>query len=310
MGDLILSLPVATAIKRTWPRCRVDFMVSAANAPLLAYHADTDSALAATDADGRMLSSGELTAAMRAGDHDAAVLLRPAWSTAWAAFRARVPLRVGTRRRGYAFLYNRRVDNPRKYSGRHETDLNVQMLAPLGITLPGEPLAPVLRARGRLTDWPVEAPDPARPFAVIHPGSRGSAPNWPQARYLELARALARRMPVVITGNLSLPAGGAGVIDLTRRTTLSQLVELLSRAVVFVAGSTGPLHLAAALGTRTIGLYPAHAYLGPERWGPRGPRAEALTPPRDAAHHCARGADGSCACMDKIEVARVLAAVG
>ena len=66
---------------------------------------------------------------------------------------------------------------------------------------------------------------------------------------------------------------------LAGRYDLPEFLGVLSGGDVMVAPSTGPLHLAAALGLAAVGLYPPVVTMSPERWGPRGPWVRAVTPP-------------------------------
>jgi ADP-heptose:LPS heptosyltransferase len=78
--------------------------------------------------------------------------------------------------------------------------------------------------------------------------------------------ALARRMNITIK-------------EITGKTDLRMLAAVLARARATVANSTGPLHLAAAVGTRVVGLYPRNKIMSPVRWGPLGKGHLVLQPP-------------------------------
>jgi ADP-heptose:LPS heptosyltransferase len=71
----------------------------------------------------------------------------------------------------------------------------------------------------------------------------------------------------------------ASVVDLTGQLVLAELIALLARVDGLIAASTGPLHLAAAVGTHALGLFPSTPPIHPARWAPLGPRAEVLAAP-------------------------------
>jgi ADP-heptose:LPS heptosyltransferase len=107
-------------------------------------------------------------------------------------------------------------------------------------------------------------PDDLRPLAVLHPGASDPRRRWPAERFAEVADALAADgCRVVVTGTAEelpitralLAAARAPVVDLAGRLDLSALVGLLARAAVVVSNDTGPLHLAAAVGASTVGLF-------------------------------------------------------
>jgi ADP-heptose:LPS heptosyltransferase len=111
------------------------------------------------------------------------------------------------------------------------------------------------------------------PF-VVHPGAASARRRWPAARYAEVARELARRGPVLITGGpgerslaqavaraAGLPSGSV----VAGRTDLGGLAALVSRARTVVCGDTGVAHLASAYRTPSVVLFGPQP---PARWGP------------------------------------------
>jgi ADP-heptose:LPS heptosyltransferase len=99
---------------------------------------------------------------------------------------------------------------------------------------------------------------------AIHPGARDSRRRWPTERFAEVADALAARSyEVVVTGDASEHDLVAQVAATARRPvrplagmlTLGGLTGLYAECAGVVANDTGPLHLATALGTPTVGIY-------------------------------------------------------
>lgn len=229
---------------------------------------------------------------LRAARADVVLHVFPRAPIAWAALAARVPRRVGTTHRWYHWpTCNVREDLERRASPLHEAQLNVRLartllpaanlaltpaeLAPYAALAPRVPVPPavaLLLTRDRFT-------------LVVHPRSLGSAREWSLERWRALVTGLpADHYRVLVTGSAAegaamrawLDALPAHAHDLTGRLTLAELLAVLAAADGVVAASTGPLHLAALLGTRTLGLFspvrPVHA----GRWGPIGARAEVI----------------------------------
>jgi heptosyltransferase III len=157
------------------------------------------------------------------------------------------------------------------------------------------------------------------PFAVIHPGSGGSARDWPLERFGDLGRMIATKygVRVLVTGGereheataLVAERAGAGAISLCGALTLPELAALYARAAVVIANSTGPLHLAAALGTAVVGIYPQLTAMSPARWGPYTDRKRVLVP--DAPADCRLCRKGErCACIESITREQVYDAAG
>lgn len=302
LGDLILSLPIASTLKRIYPKMVIHFLASYYNAQLLRFSPDVDGYILLTDPDGRPLKVKELIDILEAESYDVALFLKPGWLSAFAAYIAGIPIRVGTLRRPYSLLFNIRENIKRKHSSMHEVDLNLMMLRPFGINIKPGTVLPLLRV-GPIRRENNIGLDIDKNYIVIHPISKGSAPNWPLPSYLQLASMLSQKITVAVTGQYNSPPDMPDEIcNLINKTDFAQLVNIISRAKLFISGSTGPLHLAAALGTPSLGLYPNHPYLGPQRWGPWGEKVAVLTPSKQNGHICRIKDNGSCDCMKDIGV--------
>ena len=123
---------------------------------------------------------------------------------------------------------------------------------------------------------------PETPFCVLSPLSsqrRGTFRNWPAGNYAQVARHVVEQLGgrVLLTGSATslerqyaaVIAAQPGVTDLNGRTTLKQLAALIGLAGLVVCPDSGPVHIAAAMGARVVGLYAAS---NPDRTGPWGSR--------------------------------------
>jgi ADP-heptose:LPS heptosyltransferase len=93
------------------------------------------------------------------------------------------------------------------------------------------------------------------------------------------------------------------VTDLTGRFSLDEFIAFLSGIDAIVAASTGPLHIAAALGTQAIGIYPPIRPMHPGRWAPIGDRTEVLVKSVTECNDCRKKLD--CHCMREINANQV-----
>ncbi len=312
IGDVVLSTPVATAIKRAFPESHIIFLARNYTRGLLEFHRDVDEVWTEEELE----KGGHPTQFLRKAHLDATIALHPEPKWAWRLWRARVPLRVGTAYRAFSLFYNVRVKEHRKRTPIHEAEHNLNLLKPLGITdfsvefhfqLPDEL---VTRVRGKLFAKGIE---PGQPFVVLHPGSGGSAVDWPPHFFGELAfRLNGEGIPIVVTGSAAegslteeVSRGGRLGVNLAGELSLEELAATLKLAGVVVANSTGPLHLAVALGTEVVGLYCPVPPCYPERWGPYGRMDSVLVP---ASVPCKSCSDKTCAksrCMEQISVEAV-----
>jgi ADP-heptose:LPS heptosyltransferase len=306
IGDLVLSLPVATQLRALIPDARVGFLTSPAAAPILDHHPEVDFV--------RTLRWTDSAAATKAAfsQIDAAIFLKPFRRLMWAAFLARVPLRVATGFRWYSVLANRRVFEHRSDFSKHESEYNVGMLKGLGLNP-----QPVARPRLAVTDAEREHAEARwrslpHPRVVIHPGGV-STRRWRPERFGELAATLsARGFGVALTGNPE-ERRQFEVEALTGRELLPQILNcmgilsvrelmgVIAAADVVVSGSTGPAHLAAALGKVTVSVFDPRLSSSPRRWKPLG-QGLILLPEVPNCPKCIGEACPYWDCLDRITV--------
>lgn len=297
LGDLILSLPVAETLKESLPECRICYLVSARASgirPLVDY---VDDWIVDDEGDGSRLSLLELARRMREDGYEYIIELKPSWRTALAGLLSGSENRIGTSRRFYSPLYNRKVSVHRRSSGFHQTDLDLMLLRPLGIDVSGRfPRMDIadrgFRSAEKLLSLSKDT------YIVIHPGSAGSAPSWPLENYGKLAEIILNETDckVVVTDRRDDMAGFDGCVNIAGKTDIETLAAVLKEARVFVSGSTGPLHLADAVGTRCVSFFSNRSDIGPERWGPRRNADGIIVPERP----CACGNPGRCRCLESI----------
>jgi len=314
IGDVVLTLPVAGWLKQRYPNVHITFLVRR-------YAADTVAQCRNVDAVVALEELPDLAQHMRDAAYDTVLLAFPVRRIAMAARRARIARRIGTSHRFYHwFACNELVHFSRVKSQAHEAQLNFELLRPLG-----------LREIPSLQQvWPLyglQAPASARVDAllgeqgfhlVLHTKSNGNGREWPLAHYTELARLLQAVPGVTIwlTGSaaegellaqqapelLRLPH----VNNVCGKLDLRELLALIGRADGLVASGTGPLHLAAALGRNTLGLFPPIKPIDIARWGALGERAVNLSAPQ-ACGHCQDKA--ACSCMAAITPQQALTVV-
>jgi len=156
------------------------------------------------------------------------------------------------------------------------------------------------------------------PYVVLHPtrAIASAAGRWPTTRLAELARAIAAGygVRVVVSGSgedraiAERVASAGGALSLGGRTTIAEFGALAEGARAVVAMDSGPMHLAAAVGAPTVGIFALQSD-EPQRWAPLGPRVAVLGPtyPCPPAHR--KETCPNFACVDAIEIPRVLAAL-
>ena len=324
IGDVILSLPCAAFLKRAIPGVKVTFLAREYTAPLVRMSPDVDEVLVDDPAN----SARELAEKLRRSRFDAVILLHPTSRLARALWLARIPVRVGTAYRLYSILLNRRIKQHRKYSLKHELEHNLELVAK-GLKLE------YLTDSGQRTAF---APKIVIPedlitsalakakvgeqgsYIVVHPGSGGSAMDWPPERFAELIDQMSSlgtgngKWGVVVTlgpGEEPLKAKLKSFLKAepvwVTGLSLPELAAVLSQARLVIANSTGPLHIATAAGTKVIGLFCPVVPCHPKRWGPYGDGHAVIMPDPDKI--CKECPGPSCPqydCMRSIPVSKVV----
>ena len=308
IGDVVLTLPVAGVLRSLYPSARILFLGRSYTEDVIAACEHIDSFL---DWDEwRELPAREGARTMAATGADCIIHVFPDETIAGVAKKARIAERIGTTNRIYHWWScNELVRLSRRNSNDHEAQLNLRLLAPLG----GRSEYSLEEIGGkygltRLVPLPPgleELLDPQRFNLILHPKSRGSAREWGLENYGRLIGGLPReRFKIFVSGTAAerellapLLAEHPEVTDLTGRLTLGQLMTFISKADGLVAASTGPLHLAAALGIPALGIYPPIRPMHPGRWAPVGPKARVFVKAAEC-EDCRR--TGNCHCIREI----------
>ena len=264
LGDVTLTLPAIEWLKAAYPEADLGLLVRPDLASLASMFVPVDTVL---------VTGGDLVRTIRDFSPDVAVCVSRRPAAARALRKAGIRRVVGTGRRWFSYLFDRRVAASRRAATRHELEHALDLAACAGaaqgpvsfrIDVPSE-------AQARVARW-LDAHGVVGDPLVLHPGTAGSCPGWAPARWRQLAAMLHdANQPVVITEG---PADRAAMASFTDSgfprfaAGLPELAALLSRARLTVSNSTGPIHLATALGRASLAIHAPWKSCGAERWGP------------------------------------------
>jgi ADP-heptose:LPS heptosyltransferase len=314
LGDVLFALETVATLKHARPDVAIEFLVEDRFAALLEAHPQLDAVHAYPRRDTRRLPAQLWR--LRRRRYDLVLDLHGILKSALPVFCARARTKVGYAapgsREGAHLVYDVAVPMPAPLP--HRADMGLRLLQAIGVTAAPQP--------PQLTVLP---PPPAllaglpRPLVLLHPGTSAFAAfkRWPVARFAALAAALAARgLGVAVSHgpgerDLAAPvlaaAPGARAID-GGALGLRGLAGLLQQVDVAVAADTGPLHIAAAVGTPCVALFGPK---DPDRYGPRahgGRRHEVLY--RDVpCRPCTRRDCASPQCVLGVGVDEVLGAI-
>jgi heptosyltransferase-2 len=321
IGDVVLSLPMIDALNASYPSARIGFLLRSYTRELVSGRDGLNLVLLYDDDRGVEKPFMAMLTELKRHRFDAVVVTYPTFRLALLMYLAGIPVRVGTGYRWYSLLFNRRVYEHRKTAEKHEAQYNLSLLTAIGCE-PATNVKPVLEAGGDAVRAAATVLDEhgleAGRFVILHPGSGGSARDWKPANFGALAAGLHETgISVLVTGGpgeegllAQVRANSNGTATILRRPlSLKVLAALIKSAAVFVSNSTGPLHIAAAVGTPVVAFYPPIRQCSSARWGPLTDQKVIFEPRAGDCPRCKGGPCQSDVCMESIRVEDVQRAV-
>jgi heptosyltransferase I len=256
-------LPAVCALRESFPNARIDWLVDEKWAPVLGENPCVDHVV--TINRGSWRNVFECVRRLRASNYTIAIDFQSLYRSAILGWFSGAPKRLGfdrqySRESGAALFYTTAIHPHSAHKIEHNLELALAAGAHGGqvrFSLPRvaeetEEVKRILTAKS------------VQKYFVLSPGGGWGAKCWPAERYGELHRELTKKY-----GWQGIVSFGPGEQELAERVRLSagvpepivemfnlkQLIALLRGASLMVAGDTGPLHLASALGTPVVGLY-------------------------------------------------------
>src|SRR5659263_94737 len=277
LGDAVMTTPALAAVREGFPDARIVLLARPRVAELFRHHPDVDEVMIYErpgrheGALGRLRLAGEL----RRRRFDGALLLQNAFDAAWIAFLGRIPERAGYPTDGRRILLTLPVPLTPGILERHEVEYYLCLLDGLGI-----PRAVPASLKLAVTEEEREAMatrlaslglERGAPIIAINPGATyGSAKRWYPDRFAAVADALSAEWGagVVVVGTIpEAPLAGeieaatrTPLVNLAGKTTVRELMALLSLSSFLVTNDSGPMHIGAALGVPLVAIF------GPTDW--------------------------------------------
>jgi heptosyltransferase-1 len=263
LGDLVHTLPAVAALRASFPRARIEWVVDQKWWPLVNQFDGVDDVIAFQRSYGGAIAC---VRRLRQGRYSCAVDFQGLYKSALLARTSGARRRVGfdrsaAREPGASILYTERVAP----AGRHVAELNVSLAVRAGAQAPREMQFP-LRVPEREAHEVREKllSEGVGDYVVVSPGGGWASKRWMPDRYGALCAELWRRQGLRAFVNVSASeaelarsvigaAGPARPLAIT--PSLPELAALLATARLVVGADTGPLHLAAAEGTRVVALF-------------------------------------------------------
>jgi heptosyltransferase-1 len=274
LGDIIHAVPAAAAIRRVFPRARIDWLVDVRHRDMLELVPVVDQKIAVNTASARSLRS--VLGVLRRTRYDAALDLQGLLKSAVLARLSGASRVIGfppdlLRERAARFLYTETAGE----MAPHVIDKNLSMLKAIGVRMPDvefplEDRSPHIVVEAR---WRLGIAEGTR-FALINPAAAWPNKRWPPVYFAEVSRELAKRhdlRSLVLWGPGEEQIAGAVVAAsdntaaVSPPTTIADIVSLTKAAALMISGDTGPMHIAGASGTPIVGIF---GPTDPQRNGP------------------------------------------
>jgi len=287
IGDVILTLPVAGMIKQKIPGTEIIFLCRKYTRPVVQACKYVDEIIDWDELED--LGREQKISRFRSINADGILHIFPNKEIALLSKKAGIRLRLGTTNRIYHwYSCNRLAPMSRRRSKLHEAQLNLKLVSGLsGIgdipDLDEIPSFYGLDFNGNLDDSLKKYFIRDKINVIVHPKSQGSAREWGTDNYSNLIEKLpAEKYNIIITGTtkekeILMDEGffqlNRPVKDAMGAMSLEDFVIFITHADALIAGSTGPLHIAAAAGIHAIGIYPPIRPMDPGRWAPLGNKA-------------------------------------
>ncbi|WP_026958171.1 glycosyltransferase family 9 protein [Aliagarivorans taiwanensis] len=301
IGDFMLAWPSFAMLKQSMPETEVTALVPSYTAPLAELCPWIDKVIIDCGSSASSERQAKLRREIRQQKFDGYLCLFSTMRNAWLGFSAGIKRRCAPATKAAQLLFNQRLKQRRSQSLKPESEYNLDLtrffLERQGVEA-ATVAAPYLSfsaeqlAARREREF---ANQQTRPLVMVHIGSGGSANNLSFEQYQSLIECLSQLLPqrcfVITAGPGELVEAQEMVSALGKRDVCAQLYyseqgldvfcEVLACAELFVAGSTGPLHIAGALDVPTVGFFPSRRSATPLRWKPLNREGNhlAFTPP-------------------------------
>ncbi|HEX2099487.1 MAG TPA: glycosyltransferase family 9 protein [Candidatus Synoicihabitans sp.] len=269
LGDIVLLNPAIRSLRQHWPDARITLLCDRGYAGGAALHGDLDEVLAFPDRVSdwwrlwRRLRHSRFTHVLDFDNRD---------KTAAIAWASRAPQRLTFARDHPKFplrhrwVYTGLATIDREWHDSHHiTEIYQTLVARLGVPMAVPPTRFRLRESEVAAMRRLVGGDPSTPKVVVHPGSRSQYRVWPPQRFAAVCDRLQEVLGVQIflvggrgeaaTIEAIRAAAGTHLVAITQPLSVPELTALFAHVDVLLAHDSGPMHLAAGVGTPVVALY-------------------------------------------------------
>lgn len=281
IGDVVLSTPVFQAVKNEYPNCHLAVLVFKETAPLVSGNPFVDQVVIY---DKKGIHAGWRATVLfalklRKERFDLVIHLHPTNRVHFISWLAGIPVRIGYQSNNH-FLLTHAIEEKKWQGKHHEAEYNFDLLNLIHVSKPEVLSFHVPLQSADKKELEVLFPKKlSSRYVVFHPSASCVSKRWAPDRLAQVADRLARVykiIPVIIGDDSGAPHAARmqefmkeRSLNLAGKLSLGMLSWLLKGARLLVSNDSGPVHMAAALGTPVISIFGRNqAGLSPTRWRP------------------------------------------
>lgn len=305
IGDFMVCFPAFAMLKQSIPDVEITALVPSYTAPLAELCPSIDHIILDANDKKDKNEFERVLQAVKNARFDAVICFVSDWYNAKLTWKSGIPHRLAPATKVFQFLYNHRLTQRRSQSAKAESEYNLDLARAFlqkhhfNVV---EPHAPYLQfSNDEITNQKAKlaknlAISTACKWVFVHSSTGGSANNLSVAQYAELIQGVLAEFDcqVVLTAGkgegekarqLQALVNDCRVVVYDKNDGLTDFAQSLACADLFIAGSTGPLHISGALNVPTVGFYPSRLSAIPRRWRPINAEGKhiAFCPPTDKA---------------------------
>ncbi len=291
IGDTILTLPSVSALRENYPNAFIAFLSQPYTKPIIEQYSGIDLSITYDPVGKHKGWNGILKLCQELKEYNfhAAILFYPKVELAFALYRAKIPVRIGTGFRWYSVFLTKHIFEHRKDCKKHESEYNLRLLEPLTSVRDNVPKYNF--KRWEKTSWwkNFHAELKFKNYVIVHSGSGKSAPNLTKEQYKLIIKLLIEKTDwtILLTGvseekkfvqDLAMNFSEERVREVVERFSLEDFFSVIRKASLLISSSTGPLHMANAAKIPVLGFFCHAKPHTPTRWGPYDQKEWAITP--------------------------------
>ena len=317
IGDVVLTTPAISILRKQYPQAEIYFLTRAYTAPLLKHYEFLDKIMIYDPLEKHRGLAGHIKFAreLKTKNIDLAFLFHPQAGLAFALKWAGITHRVGSGYRWYSIFLNHRVFEHRKHGLRHELEYNLSLIKTF-VNVNPKPDEIQFSFRydenlKKLQNNALNALQINSNYAIVHPGSGGSAPRLSSEMFGRIVKYISENsdLKIILSGSgnekylldeIEQLCGNIPVIKTAGKWNLETYMAVIAGCRLFISNSTGPLHIARAYNIPLVAFYCPAIPCSPRRWGPYNQLDSVLIPSVKPCKDCKPEKCPYGNCLDKI----------